>query len=194
MIEDKEDYFEKAPEDIPPKVKPPKKIHFKSDDPRYYEEEESRWEHLKPAPNSRGPVLWTVASVVIVMCLLAGLYVYIFTPKVKEAAQFGYVDRMQREGTVFTTFEGVLLPYKSLMDTIRPYEGDFVFSASNDTVAAELLKMQGKGRPVKVNYKVYRFAFPWRGKSNIIVTGVDSVDPKILLPPDRQPDFIKGNN
>lgn len=191
MIEEKEDYFEKSPEDIPKKEKPPKKPHYPSDDPRYYEEEESRWEHLKPSPYRRGPILWTVLAVIIVLGMLLGLYIYIFTPRVKEAVQYGYVDNVQKEGTFFQTFEGVLLPYKSLMDTVRPYEGDFVFSALDDKVAADLLRQQNKGRPVRVEYKVYRYAFPWRGNSTAIVTAVDSVDPRIILPPDRQPEIIR---
>lgn len=191
MIEDQEDFFEKSPEDIPKKPKPPKKPRYSDDDPRYYEEEESRWEHLKPSPYRRGPILWIVAAVVVAMCILLGLYIWIFTPRVKEAVQYGYVDHVQKEGTLFTTYEGVILPYKSLMDTVRPYDGDFVFSAADGDVATKLLRNQGNGRPVKVDYKVYRFAFPWRGNSKVIVTGVDSVDPRIILPPDRQPETMK---
>lgn len=190
MIEEKEDYFEKSPEDIPKKPKPPKKPRYSDDDPRYYEEEESRWEHLKPSPYRRGPVLWIIAAVVVVMCLLVGMYFYFFSPRVQEAVQYGYVENVQKEGTFFQTFEGVLLPYKSLMDTVRPYEGDFVFSVENQDVATALLRQQGKGRPVRVGYKVYRFVFPWRGTSPVIVTSVDSVDPRTILPPDRRPEYM----
>lgn len=189
MIEEKEDFFEKSPEDIPKREKPPKKPRYPSDDPRYYEEE-SRWEHLKPVPYRRGPILWIIGAAVATICVIVGLYVYIFTPRVQQAVQYGYVDNVRKEGTVFHTFEGVLLPYKSLMDTVRPYEGDFVFTAKDDTVAAALLRRQRTGTPVRVEYKEYRFAFPWRGNSRVIVTGVDSVDPRVILPPDRRPEFL----
>lgn len=189
MIEDKEDYFEKSPEDIPKKEKPPKKPRYHDDDPRYYEEEESRWEHLKPSTYRRGPMLWIVGAVVVVMCFLVCLYIYIFTPRVHEATQYGYVDHVQKEGMMFHTYEGMMLPYKSLMDTVRPYEGDFEFSAKDSEVATQLLRQQGTGKPVKVQYKVYRFAMPWRGNSKVIVTAVDSVDPRTLLPPDRIPEY-----
>lgn len=191
MIEDKEDFFEKSPEDIPKREKPPKKPTYKDDDPRYYEEEESKWEHLKPSPYRRGPILWLAAIIVVCLCVIAGAYVYIFSPRVQDAVQYGYVDHVQKEGQFFPTFEGVILPYKSLMDTVRPYEGDFEFSAQSDEVAAKLLRQQRSGRPVRVEYKIYRYAFPWRGKSKIIVTAADSVDPKIILPPDRNPEFVK---
>lgn len=192
MIEDPEDFFEKTPEEVPVKEKEPKKPKYKSDDPRYYEEEESQWEHLKPAPYRRGPFLWISVIVILGLCFLSGIYIWLFSPKVQQAVQYGYVENVQKEGTVFHTFEGVILPYKSLMDTVRPYEGDFVFSTKDDAVATSLLKKQGKGMPVKVTYKVYRQALPWRGNSRIIVTEVDSVDPKVILPPDRQPEVIKS--
>lgn len=192
MIEDPEDYFEKSPEDVPKKEKPPKKPRYRDDDPRYYEEEESRWEHLKPAPYRRGPILWIVLAAVVAIGFILGIYIYLFSPKVQSAVQYGYVENVQKEGTLFQTFEGVILPYKSLMDTVRPYEGDFDFSAATEGVATSLLRQQGNGRPVRVEYKVYRVALPWRGNSKVVVTRVDSVDPKVILPPDRQPESIKN--
>lgn len=191
MIEEKEDFFEKSPEEIVPEVKPPKKPKYNRDDPRFYDEDEGPWDHLMPSPYRRGPLLWIVGLVVVAMCLLVGMYIYFFTPRVQEAVQYGYVDNVQKEGTLFHTFEGVILPYKSLMDTVRPYEGDMVFSAKNMEVATDLLRQQKSGNPVRVEYKVYRFAFPWRGKSKTIVTRVDSVDPRTILPPDRQPEVMK---
>ena len=190
MIEEKEDFFEKAPEDIPKKEKPPKKPRYRSDDPRYYEEEESPWEHLKPTPYRRGPIIWISALVLLCIGVVVVAYILLFTPRVQSAVQYGYVDNVQREGTMFDSYEGVILPYKSLMDTVRPYEGDFIFSAGNAELATTLLRQQRNGRPVRVEYKVYRVALPWRGNSKVIVTAVDSVDPKVILPPDRQPEFI----
>lgn len=189
MIEEQEDFFEKSPEDVPKKEKAPKKPTYKPDDPRYYEEEESPWEHLKPSPYRRGPLLWIVAAAVVAICAVVAIYLWLFSPRVQEAVQYGYVDHVQKEGMFYHTYEGVMLPYKSLMDTVRPYEGDFVFSALNDTVAGQLLRRQRTGMPVRVEYKEYRVALPWRGRSKVIVTRVDSVDPRVILPPDRRPEF-----
>ncbi|MCH5218665.1 MAG: hypothetical protein J1F07_09015 [Muribaculaceae bacterium] len=191
MIEDKEDFFEDSPADVPKKVKPPKQPKIGPDDPLYYEREEDRWEHLKPSPYRRGPLLWIVGAAVVAVCILLGLYVYIFTPQVDRAVQYGYVDSLQREGRFFHTYEGVILPYKSLMDSVRPYEGDFVFSTTDEHVAAELYRRQGSGTPVRVGYEVYRQRLPWRGASKVMVVSVDSVDPATILPPDRQPEFVR---
>ena len=190
-MEEREDFFEETAEEKPKKVKPPKEPKLKADDPLFYEQEEGKWEHLTPSPYRRGPLLWIVGIVIAAMAILVSLYVYIFTPRVSEAVQYGYVDNIQREGKIFESYEGVILPYKSLMDTVRPYEGDFVFSAENGELATAMLRLQRNGKPVRVEYKVYRYAFPWRGKSKTIVTALDSVDPKVILPPDRQPAYIR---
>lgn len=188
MLEEKEDFFEQTPEEKPKKEKAPKEPKIYPDDPLYYEREEGRWEHLTPAPYNRGKqFIWLAAAVAVVCAILIGFYIYLFTPKVSEAVQYGYVENVQKEGAFFHTYEGVILPYKSLMDTVRPYEGDFNFSTRDVHIAAELKRRQGRGVPVKVEYKVYRQSLPWRGNTKVVVTAVDSVDPRTILPPDRQP-------
>lgn len=191
MIEDKEDFFEQVPEDQPKKEKPPKEPHYRHDDPRYYEKEEGQWEHLKPSPYNRGPIVWITLLVVLAVAIFIGFYVYLFTPEVEEATEFGYVENVQKEGKFIKTYEGVILPYKQIMDMKRGYEGDFIFSAKNDSIAAKLKYQQRTGKPVRVDYEIYRVRLPWRGNSKVIVTSVDSVDPATILPPERQPEWQK---
>ena len=191
MIEDKEDFFEQTPEDQPKREKPPKQPRLRPDDPRYYDREESQWDHITPAPYRRGPIVWISIAVVITMCIIISLYVYLFTPQVEEAVEYGYVENVQKEGKFIKTFEGTILPYKNLMDVKRDYTKDFVFSAKNDSIAAELKRQQGRGKPVKVDYEIYRVKLPWRGNSKVIVTNVEPVDPKTILPPALQPEVIQ---
>lgn len=188
MLEEKEDYFESRPEDQPKREKAPKEPKYKPDDPRYYYREEGKWDHLKPSPYRRASLWWAVGGGIVAIVLLWWLFSYLFSPYVKDAVQYGYVDDIHREGRVFDTYEGVLLPYKSIKDTVRPYEGDFVFSTKDEHLATEIRRYQFSGNPVMVHYKVYGSKLPWRGKSRVIVTGVDSVDPRIILPPDRRPE------
>lgn len=188
MIEEKEDFFEDTPEEKPKKVKPPKQPKYKPDDPRYYEKEESKWEHLKPSPYHRTPLIWITGGIVVLLIILVSLYSYLFSPQVQDAVEYGYVENVQREGKVFETYEGVIIPYKLIKDTLRAYEGDFVFSTRDEHIAAELRRHQASGNPVMVKYKVYRSRLPWRGNSKIIVTGVDTVNASVILPPDRRPE------
>ncbi|MDE6796037.1 MAG: hypothetical protein K2J63_12135, partial [Muribaculaceae bacterium] len=106
------------------------------------------------------------------------------SPYVTDASQVGYVEHIEKRGTVFKTYEGVLLPYKELLDTTRVYRRDFIFTAADEKTAVSLKQAMLDGRPVRVSYKQYHAILPWRGSSKTIVTGVDSVDASKILPPE----------
>lgn len=184
--EDKEknDFFDSTPQDEV-KEKEEKKPSYKSDDPKYWEEEESEFEHLKP--RSKWPlILWSTIVIVVVGLGLACWLRY-FSPYVDEATQFGYVENVERRGSIFKTYEGVLIPYKELMDTTRIYSRDFVFSVKDEKTAVILKKAMLNAKPVRVDYKKYHASVPWRGSSKILVVGADTVDPKKILPPEFAP-------
>lgn len=184
----KNDYFD-GPDlpDKPVEEKKPKGPVYHTDDPEYWDQPESEWEHLKPRRrNWRFWVLCGVSAVVIGM--LAALYLRYFSPYVSEATMFGYVENIENRGIVFHTFEGVLLPYKELKDTTRVYRRDFKFSLTNEDMATKLRRMQYSNRPVRVEYKIYKGWLPWRGDEDVIITRVDSVDPRTILPPEFQPE------
>lgn len=188
MKEEKEDFFDDIPEDKPSRPKEPKKPALRPDDPLYYDQDESRWEHLVPSPYRRNRMLWTAAGILAIVAIFFFTYLYFFTPEVDEAEEYGYVEHIRREGTFFKSYEGRILPYKAVKDTLRPYENDFVFSTKDIEIAKKLRAEQASGHPVRVRYEVYRHSLPWRGNTRILVTSVDSVaDPSTLLPPERQP-------
>lgn len=177
------DYFENDDVEEPAKPKKPK---YTPEDPRYWTEGSGRWDHLRPARPPKRAWIW-------IGCLIAGLVLLIvlwsvyLSPCVTGATESGYVERIERHGNIFATYEGVILPYRDLMDTAKVYQRDFVFTAENPGVAAKIKRLMVAGKPVRVEYVKYRAALPWRGESAVIVTGVDSVDPVRLLPPDRSP-------
>lgn len=182
--DDKNDYFDS--EELPEEpVKEPKKPVYSPDDPAYWEEDESEWEHLKPKSKVKHWIWFSAA--VLLTALAVGCWLRYFKPYVRDACQFGYVEHIERRGTVFETFEGVLIPYKELMDTTRIYSRDFIFTASDDKVAARLKRAQINAMPVRVEYEKYHATLPWRGASKIVVTAVDSVDPHKILPPEFAP-------
>lgn len=185
---EKSDYFDGP--DIPDRPVEPKKPTLKPDDPRYWEEDEDEFEHLRPSQKSWKLWIWVAVAGVAFGILYAG-YRKLFTPKIEMATQYGYIESIEKHKNLFDTFEGVILPYKNLMDTTRVYDGDFRFSTRNDEVAAQLKRMQFAGRPVRVSYDVYRSVMPWRGETDIIITRVDSVNERDILPPDRLPATIQ---
>lgn len=187
---DKNDYFENSY--VPETPKPQKMPRLTPDDPRYWEEPEDEFGHLKPSPRSRKRIWLWVALFAIVIGVIWGIYLRYFHAYITDATQYGYVEGIAPQGDVIKTYEGVLLPYKELMDTTRVYKQDFVFSTTNANVAAKLKRMQFANRPVRVTYKQYHTSMPWRGNSKIIVTAVDSVSEKSILPPEYQPETVKN--
>lgn len=188
------DYFDGP--DLPdtPEPEVPKEPTFQPDDPRYWEREESEWEHLRPARKPRIMVWIWLGAGLLAIALVWAVWLRYFSPYVEDADQFGYVDSIERRGTIFSTYEGVLIPYKNLMDTTRVYDRDFVFTVKADSVAVKLKKMQIASRPVRVTYRRYHATVPWRGASTVVVTAVDSVDPGQILPPEFAPPVHARND
>lgn len=186
-LEDNEpnDFFENTPA---PEEKPvvPKRPEPKPEDPDYWTGEESDFEHLAPEVRNRRVLLWLGASLTVVLLSVA-FYLRFYSPYIDEAVQYGYVESIQKQGVVFKTFEGVLLPYKELHDTTRLYSRDFIFTAKDAHVAADLLRMQLAGIPVMVRYRRYHATLPWRGEARTIILSVDTADPKTILPPEFRP-------
>lgn len=187
--DDKNDYFDQEyiPEEPKP-VKEEKRPVLKPEDPAYWDEPESEFDHLKQTSRSWKLWVWVAVAGVVMGLVIAGWLIY-FNPYVENAVTYGYVESIEKRGTAIKTYEGVLLPYKNIMDTTRVYDRDFVFSTVNDTAAVMLRRMQYRNRPVRVEYEVYHAAVPWRGDTKYIVVRVDSVDPRTILPPERQPDL-----
>lgn len=176
------DYFDDPdPDPQDEKPKKPRQPKYREDDPRYWERE-SKWDHLKPRRRIRF-YLWLSLAAVIVGAIVA-IYIRYFSPYIDGATQYGYVEGIEHRGMLFKTYEGVLIPYKELMDTTRVYHRDFIFTADNVKIATELKRAMLARRPVRVEYKRYFGTLPWRGSSQIIITHVDSVDPRRILPPE----------
>lgn len=183
--EEEENDFFTGP-DIPDPVKEEKKPELKPDDPDYWDQEESEWEHLRPSHGRRAGVWWMIGAAVVAVALVLAWFKW-FSPRVDDATQFGYVEKIEHRGLIFKTFEGVAIPYKEMMDTTRVYDRDFDFSVKDVKVATRIKEMMVAGQPVRLTYKVYRGALPWRGEQKIVVTAVDSADAKKILPPEFRP-------
>ena len=182
--EDK-DVFDNEREDDQHEEVKEKKPHYRPDDPKYWEQEESEWDHLKR--HARVPAWIWIVGVVVLLGLVAGCWIRYFSAYVEDATQFGYVENIESRGMIFKTYEGTLIPYRELMDTTRIYNRDFVFSVDNDSTAAKLKQALYDTKPVRVNYKIYHATVPWRGASKIVVTSADTVSRDKILPPEFAP-------
>lgn len=181
--EDK-DIFDNEREDDG-KEKEEQRPRYKPEDPEYWEREESEWDHLKP--RTRVPMWIWILGAVIVVGLVVGCWIRFFSPYVEDATQYGYIERIEKRGMIFKTYEGTLIPYKELMDTTRIYNRDFVFSVADKKTAAALKQALIDNKPVRVGYKQYYATVPWRGASKIVVTTADTVNKDHILPPEFAP-------
>lgn len=174
--DDKENLYD---EYQPEEPKPAKEPEFRPDDPRYWDKEPTRWEHLRPSRFKRFMILCGAGLAAVLLIWIGG--VIVLGPAVDDAVQYGYVDHVERRGAIFKTYEGNLLPYKNLHDTTRRYTGDFVFSA-NQSLGQTLRGLQNSGRPLRVEYRTYRYAMPWRGESKTVIVRIDTVSPDSIMP------------
>lgn len=183
--DDKEDYFDDVERPVPPKK--PHEPALTPDDPKYWEAEESEFEHLIPANPGRKKLVWFWSGCALVVgALLMFVWLRYFSPYVDQAAQYGYVNHIERRGTIFKTYEGEFLPFRNVLDTTRVdtttvNRADLQFTAT-PKVAARLREFYFSNRPVRVTYRKYHTTLPWRGDSKTVIIGVDSVDPHNLVP------------
>ena len=182
--DDKRDLFDND-KPAEPEPQEEKKPNYKPDDPDYWDQEESEWDHLKR--RSRIPFwVWLICGLAVVG-LVIGCWIRFFSPYVEDATQYGYVENIEKRGMIFKTYEGTLIPYKELMDTTRLYNRDFVFSVADQNTAATLKQAMYDVKPIRVGYKKYYATLPWRGASKIVVTSADTVSPDQILPPEFAP-------
>ncbi len=178
------DYFDGP--DLPDPVKKEKEPKYNPDDPEYWEQDESPFEHIS---TNRKMWIWWVVGTGVLIGIIIGLWLRFFNPAQQGVVQYGYIEQISKEGMFFKTFEGVLIPYKELFDTTRIYQRDFVFTAANSKVAAQLKAMEKGCVPVRMEYDRYYATVPWRGNSKIIVTRVDTANVDSILPPEFRPQY-----
>lgn len=173
-----EDYFNTP--HTPEAPKPPKQPPLSPEDPKYYDIDDE-WEHLRPASRNWKFWLWIIGGAIVCAAFVA-IYFRWLSPYSTLETQYGYVEKISRRGDLFKTFEGVLIPYKAINDTIEPYPGDIVFSVAEDKVAATLLRLQQANLPARVEITRYHGSLPWRGESRVIIVDADTADVTKIYP------------
>jgi hypothetical protein len=114
-------------------------------------------------------ITWT--SVIAVLAL--SLFIFFkFCFVYAEGVNEGDINYFQREGFIFKTYEGKMiqtgLKNTKVQGSIQSNE--FKFSVVDKNVAKQL--DEGTNTGVKLHWKRYLGALPWRGKSQFIVDSV----------------------
>lgn len=115
----------------------------------------------------------TVAAVGVILWIVVWIWLRYWSPVVSVQQQTGYVVDIRCEGRVFKTFEGKMLTYGFLYDSVPEPTQEFTFSIVSDSIAKGLMLEQKSGRRIAVTYETYEGTLPWRGLSTRIVTDFD---------------------
>jgi hypothetical protein len=112
--------------------------------------------------------MWLTTIVVIILIIFVYVkYFYTYS----DGYRAGLLQKFSRKGNVFKTYEGelILSSVSGNNNTIIASE-KFLFSVTNDSLAARLDTLQG--RNVILHYKQKHSPVFWRGDSPYLVDGI----------------------
>lgn len=117
-------------------------------------------------------ITFAIAAGLLLFVALAFWWTF-YHPVVEEAQATGRLMSVRCEGLLFKTYEAGMVSEQFITDSIKRKDDDFKFSIVDDSLAFRMIKLQNTGKRVVVKYKQYVAPLPWRGSSDIIVTGVE---------------------
>ena len=118
----------------------------------------------------RKVLLWFIFIV-----LVAGgvaFWLRYLNPYTVDSLVTGYITNVDRQGLFFKTYEGQMISEGLAGDSAQVYQHDVRFSIPSPELALELLSLQGTGRKVTLVTEKFYGVLPWRGASNVVVTGI----------------------
>jgi hypothetical protein len=104
-----------------------------------------------------------------VLVLILGIYIYwAFFFTFSDGTRTGLLQKFSRKGTIFKTYEGeLILSSVQSNKNVAIASEKFLFSVTDEDVALQLEKLQGK--IVDVSYKEKIHTLPWRGETVFLV-------------------------
>lgn len=123
-----------------------------------------------------GGKIIAMLSTLAVVALVVFVYVkffFVYSQGVNE----GDINYFQYEGFVFKTYEGKMIQtgYNSRNSNATIQSNEFKFSVEDEQVAEKI--ESSSSRQIKLHWKRYLGALPWRGKSQYVVDSVVYVLP-----------------
>lgn len=116
-------------------------------------------------------VILTILLIVVVGGLIFG-YIWFYVPFSDSGVKAGTLNNIKHKGIIFKTYEGELIQTgfgtRNKQGTLQSNE--FQFSVADKEVAMKLMNLSGQ--QVKVHYKEYFGALPWRGYSKFVVDSI----------------------
>ena len=118
---------------------------------------------------------FAVKFLIVVLLLGLGFLIFWFyVPFSSSSVRAGQLNYVMYKGVVFKTYEGKLIQTGLRSNVVGVQSNEFEFSIVNKNLAEKL--MQLAGQEVKLHYKEYYGALPWRGYTRYIVDSIVSVE------------------
>lgn len=125
--------------------------------------------------NSSWKRTFTKISIVLVILLLGGVIAYFYLPYASSSVKAGQLNYVMHKGLIFKTYEGKLIQTGIKTGATSGLQSnEFEFSIQNKELAQRLMNMVGQD--VRLHYKEYFGALPWRGYTRFIVDSIISVE------------------
>lgn len=124
-------------------------------------------------PNKKKRIIrYTVLVLLLALAVFVYVrYYFVFGTGVKS----GELNYVVKKGVVFKTYEGKLIQSGFRADKPEGFQSNqFEFSVTDKALAEKL--MLASGENVKLHYKEYFAAIPWRGFTTYIVDSIVSVN------------------
>jgi len=125
------------------------------------------------ATRSFKKVILTILIVVMVLGI-GFLCFWFYIPYSSSSVRAGELNYVMHKGIVFKTYEGKLIQTGFRSKTGAIGSNEFEFSITDEALAKKLMNMTGD--VVKLHYKEYFGALPWRGYTKYIVDSIVSVE------------------
>lgn len=119
-------------------------------------------------------ILFTIVGILIVGSLIFG-YIWFYVPFSDSGVKAGILNNVKHKGIIFKTYEGELIQSGFRPGQQGLQSNEFNFSVENKELALKLMGMGGQ--TVKLHYKEYFGALPWRGYSKFVVDSIVATEP-----------------
>ena len=123
----------------------------------------------------RARSVFRIIVLIVVVGLLIFGYIRYYVPFSDSGVKAGILNRINHKGIIFKTYEGELIQSGFGAGRKGLQSNDFEFSVENKELAEKLMKLSGQ--QVKVHYKEYFGALPWRGYSKFVVDSILDWEP-----------------
>jgi hypothetical protein len=119
-------------------------------------------------------ILFLIVTIIIVGLLVFG-YIWFYVPFSDSGVKAGILNNVKHKGVIFKTYEGELIQSGFRPGTQGLQSNEFQFSVEDKDLYQRLMSLSGQN--VKLHYKEYYGALPWRGYTKYIVDSIVAATP-----------------